>query len=90
MMILPKCCIVFLYQISRNAAFLSGPPSLWSVGNKYWPQQNTSPPPGRRGPAFPPVMFVEGNSAKPNQLVTQPFKHDVDAPLLTVSVFIYL
>ena len=78
--------IVFIISLSRNAAFLSAaaPPSLWSVGNKFWPHQS---PAGdkRRGPAFPPVMAVEGNSAKPNQLVTQPFKQDSDAAPLVVS-----
>ncbi|XP_041480806.1 uncharacterized protein LOC121428316 [Lytechinus variegatus] len=62
----------------KNSAFLAGPPSLWSLGNRFWPHQAT-PNEGRRrlAPIQAPLP-LDASTLKANYQVSQPFKHSVD------------
>ncbi|XP_033642970.1 uncharacterized protein LOC117303038 [Asterias rubens] len=61
----------------KSSAFLAGPPNLWSMGNKYWPQHGTPNDRQRLAP-LPQSVANETLAPKPNAHVSQPFKHDVD------------
>ncbi|XP_022101027.1 uncharacterized protein LOC110984804 [Acanthaster planci] len=62
----------------KSSAFLAGPPDLWSMGNKYWPQHGTPNDRQKLAP-LPQSVAAEALAPKPNVHVSQPFKHDVNA-----------
>ncbi|XP_038045613.1 uncharacterized protein LOC119720130 [Patiria miniata] len=62
----------------KSSAFLAGPPNLWSMGNKYWPQHGTPNDRQKLAP-LPQSLAAETLAPKPNAHVSQPFKHDVNA-----------
>lgn len=62
----------------KSSAFLAGPPSLWSLNNRFWPHQATPTEGRRRLAPIQPAMVVEATDLKTNFHVSQPFKHDVD------------
>ena len=68
----------------RSSAFLAGPPNLWSMGNKYWPQHGTPNDRQKLAP-LPQTIAAEALAPRPNTQVSQPFKHDVDAEAPVVS-----
>ncbi|XP_070582003.1 titin homolog isoform X2 [Ptychodera flava] len=55
----------------RSPSTLAGPPTLWSLGNRYWPKpvQYVSENP------VPPLYAADPANRKPNTQVMQPFKH---------------
>ncbi|XP_072176456.1 uncharacterized protein [Diadema setosum] len=67
----------------KNSAFLAGPPSLWSLGNRFWPHQATPSEGRRRLAPLQPSMALDSSAFKANVHVSQPFKHDVNASIST-------
>ncbi|XP_071481714.1 uncharacterized protein [Diadema antillarum] len=65
----------------KNSAFLAGPPSLWSLGNRFWPHQATPSEGRRRLAPLQPSMALDSSAFKANVHVSQPFKHDVNASI---------
>ncbi|XP_030833399.1 uncharacterized protein LOC586284, partial [Strongylocentrotus purpuratus] len=62
----------------KNSAFLAGPPSLWSLGNRFWPHQATPNEGRRRLAPIQAPMVLEASTLKANYQLSQPFKHNVE------------
>ncbi|XP_033099157.1 uncharacterized protein LOC117102836 [Anneissia japonica] len=70
----------YSFYTHKNPSFITGPPNLWSMGNKFWP--NSGRPLERRQNVVPSVTAIESSSLYPNQQVRHPFKHaDSSEPL---------